>query len=458
MAEDHNALWEKSLRKIRRAVSEEQFSNYFEPLTFKSYSERSHELLVQVPSQYIYEYLEQHFVDVMRHALFSVFGQGVVLRYQLVVTKEKNQRVTVEGVRTAEPIEAPRRGKGNSLDAQLMQGKTFQTFIEGTANKLARSVGIRVAEHPGKQNFNPFFIYGPSGCGKTHLINAIGCHARELYPQKRILYVPARIFQVQFTEAVKKNTTNDFITFYQSIDLLIVDDIQEWASAPRTLDTFFHIFDHLLRTEHQIVLAADRPPVELEGVKDRLLTRFKVGMTAEMEQPNEQLCVDILRAKCHRDGLKIPQDVISYIARTANGSVRDLEGVLNSLMAFSIAYNNCVVDMRLAERVVRQAVRTDERPVSVDHIVSVVCRHLGVTERDVNGTSRRQQTVMARQTAMYLALKLTSMTSSRVGQLIGRRDHSTVLHSCTAVEKRMKQDPDYALQVKDIELDLAKHS
>jgi chromosomal replication initiator protein len=456
MANNHRTLWEKSLQLVRQTVSEEQYNNYFAPLDFESYSERSHVLLLKVPSQYLYEYLEKHFVGVMRHVFKSVFGTDVVLRYRLVIAKEEKQTVTVTGENTPDTPGADNREEPNDgWDAQLMPNKTFQTFIEGAANKLARSVGVHVAEHPGKQNFNPFFIYGPSGCGKTHLINAIGCRSREIYPRKRVLYVSARIFQVQFTDAVKRNTTNDFINFYQSIDVLIVDDIQEWASSPKTLDTFFHIFDHLLRIGHQIVLAADRRPVELQGVKDRLLTRFKVGMTAELEKPNTQLCIDILKAKCHRDGLKVPQDVINYIAQTANGSVRDLEGVLNALMAFSIVYDTNI-DMKLAERIIRQTVKTEERPVAIDTIVQAVCDHFHVTERELQGPSRRQQTVMARQTAMYLAQKLTHMTASRIGQLVGGRDHSTVLHSCKAVEKRMKGDPDYALTVKEVEQQLAQ--
>ena len=193
--------------------------------------------------------------------------------------------------------------------------KTFQNFIEGDSNKLPRTVGLSIAEHPGTSTFNPFFVFGPSGCGKTHLINAIGVKCKEMFPAKRVLYVSARLFQVQFTDAVRQNTVNDFIQFYQSIDVLIVDDIQEWATATKTLDTFFFIFDHLFRLGKQIVLASDRPPVDLQGVKDRLLTRFSCGLIAELEKPNVELCKDILTAKCRRDGLKIPGDVIPVYRR-----------------------------------------------------------------------------------------------------------------------------------------------
>jgi chromosomal replication initiator protein len=336
------------------------------------------------------------------------------------------------------------------LNPQLDVHKTFQTFIEGDSNKLPRTVGLSIAEHPGKSTFNPFFIFGPSGCGKTHLINAIGLRCKELYPAKRVLYVSARLFQVQYTDAVRRNTTNDFINFYQTIDVLIVDDIQEWANSPRTLDTFFFIFDHLFRLGKQIILASDRPPIDLQGVKDRLLTRFSCGLIAELEKPNVQLCIDILNAKCRRDGLKIPADVIQFVAETANGSVRDLEGVVNSLMAYSIVYNSNV-DMRLAERIIKRAVKVDNHPLTVDDILEKVCDHYNVAQQHVFSKSRKRNYVLVRQVSMYLAQKYTKMPASRIGQLIGGRDHSTVIHSCSTVEQRLKVDKAFCSEINSIE-------
>ena len=336
------------------------------------------------------------------------------------------------------------------LNPQLNPRHTFSNFIEGDSNKLPRTVGISIAEHPGKSTFNPFFIYGPSGCGKTHLVNAIGVRCKELYPQKRVLYVSARLFQVQFTDAVRQNRVNDFINFYQTIDMLIVDDIQEWATAVKTLDTFFHIFNHLFRNGKQIILASDRPPVYLQGMKDRLLTRFSCGLIAELEKPNVQLCVDILNSKCRRDGLKIPTDVITFIASTANGSVRDLEGVINSLLAYSVVYN-CNIDMRLAERVIKRAVKIDNRPLTVDDILEKVCAHFNVTTQNVFSRSRKRDYVLTRQISMYFAQKYTKMPASRIGQLIGNRDHSTVIHSCSTIEKRLKVDKASVEEMNSIE-------
>jgi len=232
--------------------------------------------------------------------------------------------------------------------------------------------------------------------------------------------------------------------------VLIVDDIQEWATSPRTLDTFFHIFDHLFRLGKQIILASDRPPVDLQGVKDRLLTRFSCGLIAELEKPNEQLCIDILNNKCRRDGLKIPEDVIRYISQTANGSVRDLEGVVNSLMAYSIVYNTAI-DMRLAERIIKRAVKVDNHPLTIDDILEKVCRHYGINQQSIFGKSRKRNLVQVRQISMYLAQKYTKMPAARIGQLIGNRDHSTVIHSCNTIEKRLKIDKAFSDELSSIE-------
>ena len=460
MNNSHKALWEECLHLIEANVSEQQYKTWFAPIVFESYSETEQTLLVQVPSPYVYEYLEQYYVGLLSKVLARVFGTSVKLTYRIVTVKaQHNVTTTVESDGPSEIQQPQGTNKApTTLDAatpqqlnpQLDAKKTFQNFIEGDSNKLPRTVGLSIAEHPGKSTFNPFFIYGPSGCGKTHLINAIGVRCKETYPQKRVLYVSARLFQVQFTDSVRHNTTNDFINFYQSIDVLIVDDIQEWMNSPKTLDTFFHIFNHLFRMGRQIILASDRPPVDLQGMKDRLLTRFACGLIAELEKPNVQLCKDILSAKCRRDGLKIPADVIQYIAETANGSVRDLEGVVNSLMAYSIVYNTNV-DMRLAERIIKRAVKVDNHPLTIDEILEKVCRHYNVEQRQVFSKSRKRDYVQVRQVSMYLAQKYTKMPAGRIGQLIGNRDHSTVIHSCNAIEQRLKVDLAFQAELSSIE-------
>lgn len=456
-----NAPWDGALALIRENVSEQQYNTWFKPIAFESFNEQTKTVLVQVPSPFVYEYLEENYVDLLGKVLRRCFGESVKLAYRVVTDREHRITQVLEGDPTENGSEQPKRRANQSpslldaaqpqkLDPQLNPRQTFSNFIEGDSNKLPRSVGMSIAEHPQNTQFNPMFIYGPSGCGKTHLVNAVGNRIAQLYPQKRVLYVSARLFQVQYTDAVRQNSFNDFIHFYQTIDVLIVDDIQEWIGLDKTQQTFFHIFDHLFRNGRRIILASDRPPVDLKGMPDRLLTRFSCGLIAELEKPNTQLCIDILKHKIQRDGLQIPDEVVQYIAETADGSVRDLEGTVNSLMAYSVVYDS-PIDMRLAERIIKRAVKTDDRPLTVDDILETVCHHFGVSTAAVNSKSRKRELVTARQVSMYLAQKYTRMPASRIGKLVGGRDHSTVIHSCTQVEQRLKTDRSFSDEILSIE-------
>lgn len=457
------ALWDNSLLLIKNSVTEQQYNTWFKPIVFESYKPSTKTLLVQVPSPFVYEYLEQNFVDLLSKVLHRNFGEGIRLTYRVVTDKEHKLSQDIEAdpddadmakqtrecaQQTAAQPAAPQQQE--DIDTQLDPKLTFNNYMEGDSNKLPRSVGLSIAEHPNTTQFNPMFIYGPSGSGKTHLVNAIGLKAKQMYPQKRVLYVSARLFQTQYTDAVLHNASNDFINFYQSIDMLIVDDIQEWAGKAKTLNTFFHIFNHLFRNGKRIILACDRPPVELKDMPDRLLTRFSCGLVCELEKPNIQLCVDILSNKIRRDGLKIPVDVISFIAQTCNGSVRDLQGAINGLLAYSIVYNSSI-DIRLAERVIKRAVKVDDKPLTIDDIVETVCHHYNITVTAVNSKSRKRDYVVARQVTMYLAQKYTKMPASRIGKLVGNRDHSTVIHSCSKVEERLKIDAGFSDELVSIE-------
>ena len=457
------APWDNSLLLIKNSVTEQQYNTWFKPIVFESYKPSTKTLLVQVPSPFVYEYLEQNFVDLLSKVLHRNFGEGIRLTYRVVTDKEHKLSQDIEAdpddadmakqtrecaQQTAAQPAAPQQQE--DIDTQLDPKLTFNNYMEGDSNKLPRSVGLSIAEHPNTTQFNPMFIYGPSGSGKTHLVNAIGLKAKQMYPQKRVLYVSARLFQTQYTDAVLHNASNDFINFYQSIDMLIVDDIQEWAGKAKTLNTFLHIFNHLFRNGKRIILACDRPPVELKDMPDRLLTRFSCGLVCELEKPNIQLCVDILSNKIRRDGLKIPVDVISFIAQTCNGSVRDLQGAINGLLAYSIVYNSSI-DIRLAERVIKRAVKVDDKPLTIDDIVETVCHHYNVTVTAVNSKSRKRDYVVARQVTMYLAQKYTKMPASRIGKLVGNRDHSTVIHSCSKVEERLKIDAGFSDELVSIE-------
>lgn len=452
---------------IRANVSNEQFNTWFKPIGYESYDDSKNTLTLKLPSQFVFEYLEQNFVDLLKKVLWHVFGHAVLLQYRVLTDKTNNLSQNLESSPSAKIGKTYSSDSGlnktpgvldrvqtQELPSQLNPKLTFANYIEGASNKLPRSVGMSISEHPNKTTFNPMFIYGPSGCGKTHLINAIGVKIKELYPQMRVLYVSARLFQVQYSNASIKNMVNDFIAFYQTIDVLIVDDIQEWASGAKekTQNAFFHVFNHLFRNGKRIILACDRPPVDLKGMHERLLTRFSCGLIAELEKPNIQLCVDILECKIKRDGLTIPRDVIQYIAQTANGSVRDLEGVINSLLAYSVVYNSDI-DMALAEKVIRRTVKIDEEkaPITIDNILEGVCKYFNVSTAQVTSRSRKQLFVKARQVSMFLAQKLTDMPASRIGKFIGGRDHSTVIHSCSQVEMKIKIDANFKEDIEKLE-------
>ena len=456
-------LWEECLRLIRNNVREEQYTTWFAPLRLMQYDAEQNLLLVSVPSPFVYEYIEENFVSLMSKVLRHCFGRGVQLSYRVLTDSTNDLSTILPGNGGGEPIQGgtPTAGSNVSptaldglapqdIDPQLNPAQTFATFIEGRSNKLPRAVGMAIADNPTTTQFNPMFVYGPSGCGKTHLINAIGMHIKQRLPHLRVLYVSARLFQVQYVDASKQNTVNDFIRFYQSIDVLIIDDVQEWVTAKGTQNTFFHILNHLFRNGKRIILASDRPPVDLDGMDARLITRFSCGLIAEIEKPDTTLCIDILHHLIRKNGLKIGNDVIEAIAHTANNSVRDLEGIVASLMAYSVVYNS-EIDLQLAQTVISRSVKMDNRPVTVDDIVGEVCQYYHVSSNEVQSRSRKRALVEARQVCMYLTQKHTKMPAARIGKLVGGRDHSTVLYSVSLIEQRLKNDRTFSSDIENIE-------
>ena len=447
-----HTLWQKCLDIIRQTVPEQHFRAWFEPLELVSLE--ADELLLCVPNQFFCEYFDQHYAAYLMRAMNAVCGGRVRLNYKLKPAPVQNA--------TNEPLlvvrnDAGQNRKGNPqaapklapVDPQLNPRYTFENFVEGASNKLARSVGISIAETPGKIAFNPFFLYGPSGVGKTHMVNAIGVRIRELYPEKRVLFVSAHVFKTQFTDSVIHNTQNEFINFYQTIDVLIIDDIQEITTA-KTQQSFFHIFNHLQQNNRQIIITCDRPPVLLEGMEERMLTRFKWGMTAEMEKPDTQLRRDILVSKIRKDGLVIPPEVVQYIAQHVESSVRELEGIINSIMAYSVV-DNCEIDLQLTQRIVARAVNLEQKGLSVDDIISAVCNRYGVKAKELMSKSRKQVVVLPRQLAMYLIHKYTDMSYSQLGRLFGKRDHSTVLYACNQMAHRISVDKQFRREVEELE-------
>lgn len=456
-------------------------------MVFESYSPATCTLILSIPSNYVAQYIEENYIQHLRIAISNTFGKIQLKWHTIIVKKDdstttntstsqtkrsgKDIGYTYEGaVDTKTPDGAAKAALATNntqelilapgsvthvqeIDSQLNLHQTFDNYVEGESNKFCRSIGLTIAEHPQGTQFNPMFVHGPSGCGKTHLVNAIGLRCKEIYKNKRVLYVSAREFQMQYTNANMQGKINDFIGFYQTIDMLIVDDVQEWLNSAKTQETFFHIFNHLFRTDKRIILVSDRPPVQLSGMMDRLITRFSCGVLAEMEKPNVQLCVDILKRKIQRDGLHISEPVIKYIAENVNGSIREIQGIINSLMAYSITYN-CNIDMNFVERMVTRAMKTDNQALTIDDIIRIVSTHYDVTEQQVKGRLRKREIVLPRQVIMYLADKHIRMPASRIGRCVGGRDHSTVIHSIRLVTEKMQQDKDFCCEIQALEQEL----
>lgn len=463
---DHVGLWNRCLKVIRDNVPDTTFKTWFVPIIPLKYENKA--LTVQVPSQFFYEFLEEKFVELLRATLYKEIGEGTKLMYRVIVDNSSKKPGTVDLESTDRSTAIPakkttrfpdpqRIAAPQDLDPRLNPNYNFENFIEGYSNKLSRTAGEAVAVNPAKTTFNPLFLYGSSGVGKTHLVNAVGTRIKELFPEKRVLYVSAHLFQVQYTDSVRSNTINDFINFYQSIDVLIIDDIQEFASLSKTQNTFFHIFNHLHQNGKQLILTSDRPPVLLQGMEERLLTRFKWGLTAELEKPNVELRRNILRNKIHRDGLNFSEEVINYIAENVNESVRDLEGIVISIMAHSTIYNKNI-DLDLAARIVRKAVRSEVKVITIEDIIQKVCKHFELEPNSIHSKSRKREIVQVRQIAMYLAKKHTDASSSKIGQLIGNRDHATVLHACKIVKDQFEVDKSFRTELEEIETELRKRA
>ena len=458
------ALWNKCLDFIKDNVNATAYKTWFEPIVPLKYENQA--LTIGVPSPFFYEYLEEKYVGLLRAAIYKEIGEGTELMYSILTDKTNQITVNIEGSKHSPAVQQQGHAQNvnktpNPLQAQVVQdldphlnpNYNFENFIKGTSNEFSRTVAETVAKNPAR-TFNPLFIYGPSGVGKTHLINAIGTRIKELYPEKRVLYVSAHLFQVQYTDSVRTNHFNDFITFYQTIDVLIIDDIQEFAGVTKTQNTFFHIFNHLHQNGKQLILTSDRAPVMLQGMEDRLLTRFKWGLVAELEKPYIELRKNILKNKIRKDGLVIPESVISYIAENVNESVRELEGIVNSLLAQSILLKR-EIDIELTQRIVRKAVKCAEvKPVTVEDIIEKVCSYYKVDTSTIHTKTRKREVVQVRQVAMYLAKKHTDTSSSKIGQLIGKKDHATVLHACKIVKDQVEVDKAFKTEIDEIEATL----
>ena len=450
-----NTKWNKCLDIIKDNVSEKIFNAWFADI--KPLKHEDNTLTIQVKSNFVYEFIEANYVGLLRTTLFKVMGNGTQLMYSVLTDKENDLTMEVSTENYSN------KGSGNSgnnspkamqevvqdLDPMLISRYTFDNYVEGISNRLSRSVAMSVADKPGRV-FTPLFIHGSSGVGKTHLVNAIGCKIKELHPELRVLYVSAHLFQVQYTDSILQKNFNDFMRFYQSIDVLIIDDIQEFAGLQKTQNAFFHIFNHLHLNGTQLIMTSDRSPAQLQGMEERMITRFKWGMTAEIEKPDLELRKNILRNKIHKDGLKFPEEVITYIAEHVNASIRDLEGIVVSIMAHS-TINNADIDINLARRIVGDFSDYEKKTITIDEIIKTVADYYGVEVSAINTRSRKREVVLVRQVAMYLAKKHLDLSTSKIGQYVGNRDHATVLHACKTVTNLADTDKQFNSELNEID-------
>ncbi len=463
------AVWKNCLKIIKDNVNLQSYKTWFEPIS--PVKLENHILTIQVPSQFFYEWLEEHYVILLRKTIKRELGDEARLEYRIVIDNNsgENNPLTVDypnyntgsnfnkdvsiplvmGTAIKNPFIIPGLKKVN-IDPQLNSGYNFDSFIEGDCNRLARSAGYAVAEKPGGTAFNPLVIYGGVGLGKTHLAQAIGNLVKMKHPTKTVLYVSSERFTNQFIESLKNNATQDFIHFYQLLDVLIMDDIQFFANKDKTQDIFFHIFNHLHQSGKQLVMTSDRAPKDLEGMEERLLSRFKWGLSADLTLPDFETRIAILEKKMYADGIELPRDVIEFVAYNINTNIRELEGALISLLAQS-SLNKKEIDLDLAKKITRNFVKSISREVSIEFIQKTVCEYYEVPIEKLREKTRKRDVVQARQLSMFLAKNFTKNSLKVIGDHFGGRDHSTVIHSCQMVQNMMDIDSDFKKNVNDLQ-------
>ena len=466
---DFHTVWANCLKIIKDNVNLQSFKTWFEPIEPVKLEDEI--LTILVPSQFFYEWLEEHYVTLLRKTIKRELGSNARLEYRIVVENSsgnnspftidypnyntgnnKNPEVAaplVMGTSIKNPFVIPGLKKVN-IESGLNANYNFDNFIEGDCNRLCRSAGYAVAQKPGGTAFNPLVIYGATGLGKSHLAQAIGNEVKQNFPNKTVLYTNAERFTNQFIESLKNNSVNDFVHFYQLIDVLIIDDIHFFANKAKTQDIFFHIFNHLHQESKQIILTSDRPPRDLEGVEERLLSRFKWGLSADLQSPDFETRVAIMEKKMYADGIELPKDVVEFVAYNITNNVRELEGALVSLLA-QASLNKKQIDLDLAKKIVKNFVKNMSREVSIDFIQKAVCDYFEVPVDKLKEKTRKRQVVQARQLSMYLSKNFTKHSLKAIGKHFGGRDHSTVIHSCQAIQNLMDTDTKFKESVDDLQ-------
>ena len=464
-----SSVWSKCLKFIKDNIQSQAYKTWFEPI--KAVKLEDNVLSVEVPSKFFYEWLEEHYVKILKVALQKTLGENAKLVYIIKMqntygnSQPYTEKIPSSGAAEIKAQNATRPLSKNvpelknpfvipgiknvKIESQLNPNYSFDNFLEGDSNRLARNAGIAVANKPGGTSFNPFLVFGGVGLGKTHLANAIGIDIKNKYPEKTVLYTTAEKFTQQYIESVKKNNRNDFIYFYQIIDVLIIDDIQFFSGKPGTQDVFFHIFNHLHQNGKQVILTSDKAPVDMQDIELRLLSRFKWGLSAELQHPDFETRISILKNKLYRDGIEMDDEVIKYVAKNIRSNVRELEGAIISLIA-QASFNKKEITIELAKEIIEKFVKNTKREVSIDYIQKIVSDYFQMDIETLQSKTRKRHIVQARQLAMFFAKKFTKASLASIGSQIGKRDHATVLHACKTVDNLSSTDKHFRKFVDDL--------
>ncbi len=470
MGKTAESVWINCLQFIKDNITPQAYKTWFEPI--KAVKLTDNALSIQVPSKFFYEWLEEHYVKLLKVSLTKELGEKAKLVYVIKMENTYgNKQPFTEKIPSSQrsnvssqEVNVPLKNKSPELknpfvipgirnvkvDSQLNPNYSFDNFLEGDSNRLARSAGQAVANKPGGTSFNPLLIFGGVGLGKTHLAHAIGVEIKDKYPEKTVLYISAEKFTQQHIESVRKNNRNDFIHFYQIIDVLIVDDIQLLSGKSGTQDVFFHIFNHLHQNGKQVILTSDKAPVDMQDIEQRLLSRFKWGLSAELQQPDFETRVSIICNKLYRDGVEMPEEIIDYLANNIKTNIRELEGAIISLIAHS-SFNKKDITIELARKIVENYVKCTKKEISIDHIQKVVSDYFQMDVDTLQSKTRKRHIVQARQIAMFFAKKLTKASLASIGTQIGKRDHATVLHACKTVKNLTTTDKEFKRFVDDLD-------
>ncbi len=467
MQKNCQEVWSKCMEMIKENVQQETYETWFKPVV--AIKLENNELTLQLPSHFYYEILEEKYVHLLSKAIKFYLGPDAKLSYSVKMENHENASniqipSTKSEIKTQNPsIQVPTQSsKPNvinpfiipglqklTIQSQLNPNYTFETFIEGDCNRLARSAGIGIAMKPGKNSFNPLFIYGNVALGKTHLAHAIGNEVKKLHPNKVVLYVPCEKFLSQFVDSVKNNQINEFINFYQLIDVLIVDDIQLLMGKEKTQEAFFTIFNHLHQNDKQLILTSDVPPKDMKGIEERLLSRFKWGLSADLQVPDQETRIAILKSKMYHEGVEMPDEIIEYVAHHIQTNVRDLEGSLIGILAQS-SFNRKEIDLEIAHKVIKNFVTNNHRELSIESITSTVAEYFKLKPETLKEKSRKREIVQARQIAMYFSKECTKSSLKTIGLYFGGRDHSTVIHAINTVNDLCDTDKEFRRYVEEL--------